>query len=443
MRPDSGHHISAAVGKNKRGFGHIAGLKLDPHRRHFRLAGSGQREARATWQWANFLEDQAGPHRPVIHLNMDETSIPMWMSSGAGYVRLPQGQGRKEYLEKECKAPLGKRRSNMSLICFLCNDTSVQSHLPQFLISNDKILAASTKARLDEELCLCTDFMVLRRKSAWVTSKFLVKIFGVLGEVLREAAAEKAVILTIDMCPTHATPAVVQAAARNNLLLHFVPGGMTGYLQPLDAYFFGPLKQKLRSGYHDLQTNESASGEVTTLQVCQLVVRVVRELLNSRCWAHAFAGCGYGHKQSLLGGRARRKLEWTAAEARCSAEMPTLKQLQACWITSWRIPIGWLFHCVQGLSEGAFPAIPPPEPVARHSVWAGRLRSSGSNLDLTVAASSSSSPAAPTATLPPRPPTWPRPPPPSSSPVPLTLVPRAVRLGPPLPQPRPRPRPPK
>jgi hypothetical protein len=32
----------------------------------------------------------------------------------------------------------------------------------------------------------------------------------------------------------------------------FVPAGLTGVLQPLDAYFFGPLKQKLRLGFSEI-----------------------------------------------------------------------------------------------------------------------------------------------------------------------------------------------
>ena len=48
-------------------------------------------EATAVWQWFSFLQGQVPPGRPVLRLNLDETSVKFWYEPRHGLGR-PRGQ---------------------------------------------------------------------------------------------------------------------------------------------------------------------------------------------------------------------------------------------------------------------------------------------------------------------------------------------------------------
>ena len=102
---------------------------------------------------------------------------------------------------------------------------------------------------------------------------------------------------------------------------------MTGQLQPFDAHVLGPLKQQLRSAYEDAQLR-SASGEVSTVELCLELARMVIALLQGRTWTHAFRGCGFGGQQLGVGKRVRHRLQWPDGPPAVHVELPSLPELQ-------------------------------------------------------------------------------------------------------------------
>ena len=394
-------------------------------------------QALACWQWANFLGALRPVDKRLVHVNMDETCMKMWLPARRGYVQLPAGDAKRHCLEQEQRAELGKRRSALSLIAFASDDMEVQKALPQVLIGNSHVLPAHVLAQLGGPL-RPNNMFIFRRRSSWADADLLVQIFRLVGKCLEHVLPECHVLFSMDASPVHLSPKVVKAAAIAGLHLHFIPAKMTPWLQPLDAYIFSCLKARVRQK-HDRALLESETGEVTTLQMCELICAAVEEVLQSTSWARAFRGCGFAaERQSDLGGRVGRRLDWPHGPPTSSTALPSLEQLQKNCITGKQIPIGWLFHLITKTEEDTVPAAAEPFACAEahdskpaHS-WSGRLRSSSHvhfpEHHTTCAAETSSSHAAASSSAPPL--ASPCPPPPAP-PVPLHLLPKLGRLGPP------------
>ena len=76
-------------------------------------------EATAVWQWFHFLQGQVPPGRPVLRLNLDETSVRSCYEPCRG-VRRPKGQvPRAGFARKTSRAQLRKAFSHVAIMtCF-------------------------------------------------------------------------------------------------------------------------------------------------------------------------------------------------------------------------------------------------------------------------------------------------------------------------------------
>ena len=96
----------------------------------------------ATLQWNNFLEPASGEHRSVPRMHMDETSVKLWQGGQRGCV----AQGSVADAQLEQAVSLRSRRSGVSLVCFFRDDPVAQRLLPQVIVGNDRVGAASVAA---------------------------------------------------------------------------------------------------------------------------------------------------------------------------------------------------------------------------------------------------------------------------------------------------------
>ena len=110
------------------------------------------------WQWFHFLQGQVPPDRPVLRLNLDETSVRFWYEPRKG-LRRPRGQiPRAGFARKASRAQLRKALSHITI---LCDDLSLQPHVPEVLLVNDRTVSAefyrrwtslpTTNAKLERE----------------------------------------------------------------------------------------------------------------------------------------------------------------------------------------------------------------------------------------------------------------------------------------------------
>ena len=152
-------------------------------------------QALATWKWSNFLARRAAPSKRVVHINMDETSVKLWIDTGPGLLKVADDEVRREVLTGEQKAELNKRRSCMSLMAFVADDPAVQQALPQLLFVNERTLTAAQHAELEQRWLDNPTFFISRRPSAWVTIEVLKEVMRLLKHRLRPFVGSRHILL--------------------------------------------------------------------------------------------------------------------------------------------------------------------------------------------------------------------------------------------------------
>ena len=380
-------------------------------------------QAVACWGWLNFLASLCPAGKRVVHVNMDETTVRMWLEPDTGYVVVRAGKRKVHVLEREQQAGLGKRRQCTSLMAFSSDDAEVQKLLPQVLLLNERTLSAAATIDLQASLAGTPRFLVRRGKSAWANAPVLCWLIRLLRKCLATVEPVAHVILTLDCSPAHACTQVVKCIGQAGFYAHYVPASMTAVLQPLDVYTFAVLKRRLRDLHHEAVL-ETDSGVINALPWLKLVFGAVADVLHTTCWTRSFRGCGFGDGQQSLGARVRRRLEYETPPPPVPAELPSLAQLQTIWIARREIPITWLFYpCLRLPGPPQEPELADETPsVIYPNPWIGRLRSSRGSM---------------------QPP--PSPAPPALVPLPACLAacpraaapPQAPSLSPPLPPPLP------
>ena len=171
----------------------------------------------------------------------------------------------------------------------VCDDSSLQHVLPQFIIGNQNILRVADLKELDP--MLPENIIVVRAKSSWITTELLIVVLELLRRRLDNHRVAKSPVLLMDGCPVH-LQAQVWKAARRLQILCFVPAALTWLLQPLDVKILNKLKAFVRSEYRKKQI-EMASAFVTTVDVIKIWVTAIRKVLQGHAWGGAFDECGY------------------------------------------------------------------------------------------------------------------------------------------------------
>ena len=128
---------------------------------------------------------------------MDESFIPLWWPSKVGFVRVPEGGIRREFLRQEQKATLGTRRSGFALMACVADDPAIQRVLPQIILANKAVMTRADFLALGGHL-RADNIFLLRRKSSWANTKTLVEFVELLSKLLEPLAQQRHVILTLD-----------------------------------------------------------------------------------------------------------------------------------------------------------------------------------------------------------------------------------------------------
>ena len=91
------------------------------------VRGSKQRAVVNIWQ------AQCPAQKRILHMNMDESCVPVWWPSKVGLVRAPEGGSRRQVLEQEQTATLTIRRVGFTLMACVADDPAIQRLLPQMV----------------------------------------------------------------------------------------------------------------------------------------------------------------------------------------------------------------------------------------------------------------------------------------------------------------------
>ena len=240
------------------------------------------------WQWFRFLLRQVPPGRPVLRLNLDETSIRFWYEPRLG-LRRPAGQVPSVGCARQ--ASRGQLRKAFSHVAIICDDASLQPHLPQVLLVNERTVTAEQHRRWTS-LPGC-NAKLWRGKSAWINDKVFASIIRTLGKVLRERAGDRQAILLLDAHVCHFSLPTLAACREYDIWPVIIPARMTSMLQPLDTHVFSRFKMFLRTRLHQLMLS-GANEDLTSEQVVDALLHAMKGVLQRHSWAPAFAKNGFG-----------------------------------------------------------------------------------------------------------------------------------------------------
>ena len=341
---------------------------------------------------------------------MDETTIRLFYDAAEGVIASePIAQaGRKGRLAQQ--ATRGQTRGALSLIALLCDDSSVQPRLPQYVIGNEHVLQASLVADLQNDGRLLPNVRLLRRKSAWVNDAALAAIARHWGQVLVEVSADRQPILLLDACSAHLGPKFLAMCGRWNIWVVCVPARLTWLMQPADTHCFALLKALLRKRFHEALI-AGTDGKVTVKDILLHMNESIRRILQGRRWTPAFEGNGWDAGQQRVRQKILHMLEWDETPA-VPSSLPSLQEFEAIFPRNRKIPIARLLVCHRWSAHETPPSPPPvlppvDEPIGSHGVWHGRLRSSSRCFTEPPAAVAHSEPGQPSlSSLPPPPEPW-------------------------------------
>ena len=111
-------------------------------------------EAAASWKWFKWLLLQLPPNKQPLLLNMDGTACRLFYDPAKGVlaselVALAARRGRVT-----SSVTTARTRGMQSLVALLCNDSSIQPHLPQYILGNEHVLQTSVLGQLRRDRSL-------------------------------------------------------------------------------------------------------------------------------------------------------------------------------------------------------------------------------------------------------------------------------------------------
>lgn len=217
---------------------------------------------------------------------MDETSIALKPTAKVGTV----ARGFTGHKAVDA-ASLAETRARFTLMCTICNDTSVQPFLPQVLLTNGRFLGK--KAKVEK---LRGNLSVWTQKSAWSCHATLRRYISLLGFKLKAAAPGRDYALLLDCAPSHLHGSIKRQAKLNHIRLVYIAAGLTRCLQPADTDLFSRLKEKIAELYRS-QQSMSVDGKISPAQWLEILGSSLQSILPAVKWSRAFAKVGASNWQ--------------------------------------------------------------------------------------------------------------------------------------------------
>lgn len=305
------------------------------------LLPSFARQARAVWQWVNFLHGSTQPGEKCVVVNFDETSIRLFQDAKRGFlVRAArvQKQAAKSLARDAAK---GQLRGTFSFVAMICDEEQIQPLLPQHIfMTTSQISEVNLEA---VKATMLPNMHVHRSESAWTTVDKMKVLFKTLADAIRRCQGKWRVILMADTYKAHISKGVWASAAAHGIFYCLVPAKMTWCLQPCDTHLFASFKHHLSLACQRRALRNA--GKLDIFLVLDALKDTVRLLLNRKCWRRAFADLGYRGTQHAISAKCLERLELAAAPA-MSNDIPSLQQLTACFPKGSDIPIGHVFSAV-------------------------------------------------------------------------------------------------
>ena len=246
--------------------------------------------------WIGYLHAIGYGLEEAIWINMDETPIPYHTTGRKGMRK--HATSKQELDTMRDKVALTKIRTKCTLIASICSDTTVQQHLPQVFLPNEKGIVKKWKAAA-ETLCDYHCIRMLRGTSGWIRNDSFKKYVRILNQCLKEHAPGKKIVLMMDAHSTHMSVQSLKLIRKLNWRVIFVPSKATFLLQPLDAYIFSTLKHRLHVNLAETRMNTS-DGVISFASWAATTFSTVNSLFQNMSPKTYFEKCGCSIPTSVL-----------------------------------------------------------------------------------------------------------------------------------------------
>ena len=279
--------------------------------------------------------------------NLDETSCRFFYQGRKGMrIRTSAAAGCDDDLARN--ASKSAKRSAMTHVAIICNDHSIQPHLPQTLLCAEALLpqrdVAAITATLPQNVALW------RKKSGWINVDVFADIMRVLVTVLSEVARQRQCILLMDAHRAHFSPKVLRVLAKGNIWPVIIPAVSTHYLQPLDTDVFSRYKHFLKTSQHRLMA-AAPNCDLPVAAIIQAVLHTIRAVLQGVKWKEVFAKNGFGADKFTVRPRLLKLMGWNEVPS-LPPDLPRLSQFQSIFPRGTIIPFaGLLDHVAKPVSK--------------------------------------------------------------------------------------------
>jgi hypothetical protein len=313
-------------------------------------------QAFGCWRWSGFLQACGDQRKPLLLLNMDETSVRLCPQVRKGWVIGDDPGERKRLLRRGPGLSLTERRSALTLVSFLADKAEFQHLLPQVFLSNEHVITKAEAEALNESTPENTLF--IRKLSSWVNRETLVQILRLLATYLGRVVGTRRIVLSMDTYKAHLHVAVVRECARLGFLLHFVPASMTKWLQPLDVVVFKKYKDWIASETERKRALAPA-GRLSKVEVFGLCAAGVRAVMEGEPWGAAFELAGV-RGQAGISAELQQRIGW-GGPVSIPADFPSAADLVAVFPRRSTVPVDELFELVVRTSAPVPPLLRLPK----------------------------------------------------------------------------------
>lgn len=289
------------------------------------------------WRWCSFLHTCGNQDRPLLLVNMDETSAKLCPVSRKGWIVGDRGEV-KSLLRRGGGVTLRDQRSAVTLVAFLTEVEEIQRQLPQIFVSNEHILSQSEVDELSATSA--RNVLFARRQSSWVNSGLMIEILEVLARSLGPVMSSHRVALCMDTYRAHLNINVVRACSRLGFFLFYIPASMTGWLQPLDVLAFKKYKEWVSEAIQRARVS-APEGKLSNLEVMRVLAQGIQAVLESQSWSAAFKLTGLRGQD----GCSKQLLKQIGCEGPISVRsgLPSATDLLATYPRRSSIPVDELF----------------------------------------------------------------------------------------------------
>ena len=138
----------------------------------------------------------------MLRVNLDETSVAYWQGGSSGNVFASKRRLTSKF-EPVQQVTRSQLRGALTHVGIICDHPGIQSHLPQYILTNEKLVSKKDEAALTRSL---PPNAILRRgKSGWTNNMTMLVIVKALGAALKLVASDYQAIFFMD-APVQSQP---------------------------------------------------------------------------------------------------------------------------------------------------------------------------------------------------------------------------------------------